>query len=488
MDLLQTFGSRLKFEFGARILGMVSSGLITVLMAHLLEPDTYGTLFLAISVFSIGMIFSRLGLANSAARYVSEYREKDRTQIRHILRSTLGINVLVIAVVAVSLFAGRDVIASLIGEPSLSTLLLVGIPYLVFASLMMFFRILLQSFEDIGSSSSLLVVDRTFRLLFVVGFVLLGYGAAGAIGGFAVGSFLATIVGLYTLYRYHYTSYERSESVEEGLLRRILAYNLPLTVTKLSGKLDGQLDTILVGVFLSPVAVSFYTIGKQVTRFIQVPSNALAFSTSPTYGSNKTTGQSEETARLFEESLTYTLLLYIPAAIGIVVVADPAVDIVFGPEYSGAVPVLRGMSVYGVLWALTNITDQPLDYLGRAKLRSIAKGATALGNVGLNVALIPTIGVMGAVYATIITHGMYVAVKLYVMNRELPIRSRKVLADGGKVGLVSVGMGAVVLYLSRHITGIVTLCLVVLAGLAIWATLSVVTGAVDHRQITSQVY
>jgi len=481
VSLTSELGDRFKIEFISQVIATVASALLVVILARVLEPDGYGLLFLAVSVFSFAGIFSKLGLANSAARYISEYRERDPRQIPHILRRILGFNILTILLVSSVFVLGFEFIATILGEPELAPFLGIGFLFIIFTSLTTFVRLIAQGFEDISLAARVHAFDRSARLLSAIGFVLLGYGALGVLGGFIIASGMASIIGLFVIYSRYYRKFPSGESMESGLTRRILEYNVPLTVTGFSGKIDKQVDTILVGFFLNPVTVSFYVLSKQIVTFVQMPSNALGFSISPTYGKQKTKDELATAARMFETSLIYTLLLYIPAAIGIALVSEPFIKLVFGESYLRAVPVVQVLSIYVVLSAITNITDQPLDYLGCAKIRAIAKGIASAGNVILNIILIPIIGVVGAAVATVVTHSFYVLAKLYILSIELPLNAEKIGSKLIVIGLISIGMGAVVWTFSQYIEGPITLTLVVLTGVTVWLGLSIITGVVDFR-------
>lgn len=106
---------------------MVSKGLIVLLLTnYFLQPGEYGLLFLSISVLGTGLLFSYLGLAKSAARYITEYKTTDPSQIPHIITKTLRFNLLTIAVVSAVFVLGSEVIAQLVAEPSLQPFLEIG--------------------------------------------------------------------------------------------------------------------------------------------------------------------------------------------------------------------------------------------------------------------------------------------------------------------------------------------------------------------------
>lgn len=483
MRLSSKLGNRFKTEFVSRILATASGALLVVILARILDPNGYGLLFLSISIFSIVRVFSKLGIAKSAARYISEYRETDRSQIPHILKKSFIFNTITVGIVAGIFTVGHRYIAIELGEPDLIPLLSVGVLYIIFGTLTTYARIIAQGFEDIRLSATLHAIDRVARFVFAVGFVLAGFSAVGALVGFIIGSVLASSIGVSVLYRRYYLPIQASTTMESGLSRRIIKYNVPLTVTNLSGKVDKQVDTLLVGFFLNPVAVSFYVLGKQLVGFVQMPAGALGFSISPTFGTQKAADEHQKAATMFEYSLVYTLLLYIPAAIGIFLVADPAVGLIFGESYTGSVPVVQILSIYTVFAAITNITDSPLDYLGRARARAIVKGIASMSNIALNILLIPRIGVVGAAIATVITHSFYISFKMYLISVELPLDWRQLRSDIAIIGAISGGMGLVVWYFSQYITDFITLSLTIALGVLVWGGLTVITGIIDYGKI-----
>jgi O-antigen/teichoic acid export membrane protein len=464
-------------------LGLAAKATLTVVLAKLLGTDSYGLLFLSISVFSVVQFFSRLGIAQSAARYVAERKEQDPGQIPYILKWSLLFSLVTITTTCLSFALLRGRIADLMGEPALEPFLLVGISFVALSSLRSFGRQISQGFEDIQLAAAIQVIQRVSQAVVAIGLVLLGYGALGALGGFILGEFLGAVFGLGTIYNRYYRGIDRGASIENGLLRRIAEYSLPLTLTRVSHKLDNQVDTILVGFYLNPVAVGYYALANQIVRFVGVPMNVLGFTLSPTYGKQNANEELSAAARLYEESLAHTLVFYLPAAMGMILIADPAIEYVFGADYAGAVPVIQVLAVYTAVLAVTKVTNRPLDFLGRARDRSIIRGLTAVGNFVLNVVLIPEFGVVGAAVATVLTHSVYACVSVAIILTEIPVDMRSLGENVLKTGLVAGTLGIFVWLLSGQISGIISLVTVIVASIPVWAILSVLSGVVNHRAI-----
>lgn len=472
-----------KATLGANVIKILANGaLVVVLTRYLLTPEEYGLLYFGLSVLSVITIFATLGLPSSIARYVTEYTEKDPGQVPHVLTASLTIILLLATLVGVLVSLSSSWIAVLLDEPGLSAILSLGLGYIVLRSMRSYLGKVFQGFNRVDYSALISTVYMVGRVVFAVGFVALGFGVVGAFAGFIVGIFLAVALGFALLYWKFYRTLDRAPERESGLLRRVVEYSVPLTATRGAGVLDKHVDTILVGTLLNPAAVAFYTIAKQVSQVCVTPATALGFTIAPAFGEQKAADRTTRGARLYEQSLENILLLYVPAVVGLVVVAEPMIQFVFGGEYLGAVAVVQVMSLYVLLSAVNRITSDGLDFLGRARDRAIVKSATAISNFVLNLLFIPTFGVVGAAIATVATYSVYTSVNVYTISQELPIRFSTAVRTVGKVSLVSALMGAGVYLLVPYVSGLVTLAAVIIFGATVWLVCVSLGGLLDVRR------
>ncbi|WP_266081913.1 flippase [Haladaptatus caseinilyticus] len=489
MTLKDHIDTGLKMTFAARVVRIAANGLLMVLLTQfLLRPAEYGLLFLALAILGVFQLFCDLGLAKSAARYVTEFKETDPTQIPHILRTALKYRLLLFTIVGFIFLLVHTHIASFFDTPALTPFLLLGILYMGFHSFTAFSSVLFQGFDRVVWSASTQTVQHVCRVIFALILVLgFGLGGIGVLVGYIIAAALAAATAFFILYTRFYTAFEKAESPEPGLPRKILEYSIPLTATRSANVLTYKVDTLLIGFFLNPVAVGYYTLAKQISMTMLVPAGSLGFSISPTYGKQKANDQLEQAARLYETTLQHTLVLYVPAATGIILVAEPAVRLIFGQEYLGAVPVLQIFSAYIVLRALNSITTDALDYLGQARSRAIAKMATAIANCGLNVLLIPEFGVAGAAIATVATFSIYTLANLYIMHCEVSLSIGRLLQPISTISAVTVGMSIAVVIATQYISGIPSLTGVILLGMAVWGGLVTASGLLDIRTVVSAI-
>jgi len=475
--------SRFRADLLSKLVTSTLGALLIIVLARLLTNTEYGLLYLTISFFAVAKLFSKFGVGGSASRYIAEFKEADPTQLPHIIRVGLLMTVGLVALVSLVVAIAHPSIAVLLGEEQLTDLLLLGIGLIVFSTLLYYVRKVLQGFEAIKISAVVSVIETVVKFVCAVGLVLLGWGAVGALMGYIAGALVASLTGLGIVYYKFYRMQDAASKMESGLARRVAEYSVPLSATNAAGVLDKHIDTVLVGFFLNPLAVSYYVVSKQVVTFIETPVSALGFSIAPTFAAEKSAGNIEHAAEVYESAFTNTLLLYIPAGVGIFLIAEPLIEIVFGQDYLGAVPVLQVLSIYTVLLASNLIAAKALNFLGRARGRAIIKGITSVLNVIFNIILIPRYGVVGAAYATIITYSLYSFANLYLIDQEIPIDVVKLSKSVTIISLISTIMGIAVYSLLQYISGLVSLLAVITTGLLIWAALSTLTGFIDREKI-----
>ena len=484
MSLSDRIASGLKATLGAGVVDALANGVLMILLArYLLSPAEFGLLHYALSIIGVVAILGTLGLPSSAARYVTELTETDPEQVRYVIRfgvtAILGLSLVVGAVLAVA----SPLLADAANEPALVPLLVLGFGYVIGNSLFKMFSRFFQAINRVDWSGRLVALSGTVRLVSAILFVLAGLGAVGALAGYLVGFAVASAVGAVAFYRLSYRTLPTAEGVTEGLRRRIVEYSVPLTATRGANVLDKRIDTVLVGLFLGPVPVGYYTISKQVSQFASIPATSLGYTISPTVGEQRAGEDAGRARQVYETSLRHVLLLYVPGTVGLVLVAEPTVTHVFGSAYADAAPVLQVLAGFMLMNAINKVTSDGLDYLGRARSRAIVKTATAVANFLLNLVLIPAIGVVGAAIATVATYTVYTLTNVYIIHDELDLD----LASLGRLlaGVVAVAavMGAVVRLLVPRVTGLVTLLLVVGVGVAVWGTLAALGGLLDIGRI-----
>jgi len=97
--------------------------------------------------------------------------------------------------------------------------------------------------------------------------------------------------------------------------------------------------------------------------------------------------------------------------------------------------------------------------------------------------MIPAYGVVGAAAATVVTHGGLVVVTLWVIHDELSLAVGRLVRHLVGVLAVTGAMSLAVVTVLSNGGGVFALVASILAGVAVWAGLSVAGGLLNLRRV-----
>ena len=103
----------------------------------------------------------------------------------------------------------------------------------------------------------------------------------------------------------------------------------------------------------------------------------------------------------------------------------PLIPKILGAEYQNAIDTLRWLAPLPFITALQLLISNTLTGLGHQKIRSTIQIVAAVINIGLNIWLIPSFGLYGAIWATLTSDSIRVAclgiALLYLYRRSRPL-------------------------------------------------------------------
>ena len=131
-----------------------------------------------------------------------------------------------------------------------------------------------------------------------------------------------------------------------------------------------QLPAVLIGSVLGPVALGFFQLAWRIVEigsFLIV--TPLRLASQPAFAALRRSGA--EPARLLMRISRLSGLVAIPAFVGLSVLAQPVVVLVFGPSWRGAAPVLAVLAMLGAYFCIEKIHQAFCLAAGRATATSV---------------------------------------------------------------------------------------------------------------------
>jgi O-antigen/teichoic acid export membrane protein len=204
-------------------------------------------------------------------------------------------------------------------------------------------------------------------------------------------------------------------------------------------------DTVALGFLRGDALVGWYSAAYKTVAFILVL-GGLFFETTFPVVSRYYKQASDRLPWLLNSSLRFTSLLAIPMAVGGTILARPFLSSLYGGEYGVAAVSLRFL-IWSVAIELIGMTwGYALMACGRAHGYLKAVGIGAVISVGLNVALIPRWGLMGAGLARLISSASIAAYFWFQFRRVLRLHFLRYLL---KPVVASALMAAVMIFMGH---------------------------------------
>lgn len=220
-----------------------------------------------------------------------------------------------------------------------------------------------------------------------------------------VWAYLIDVVLLSTGYFFTYQRKQRSMfnwSFDRVLAVKLLSYSWPLIISGIMVALYMKIDQLMLQNMVGVKEAGAYATVANLSEAWNFIPAVVVSSLFPAILNARRDDQERYKKRI--QNL-YDLMVYlsVPAAI-VITFASPLIYKLYKPEYAYAAPVLSVHIWSGVFVFLGAASGQYLIAENFNKLTFIRTGFGAIINIGLNLVLIPKMGMMGAAIATLIAY------------------------------------------------------------------------------------
>lgn len=266
-------------------------------------------------------------------------------------------------------------------------------------------------------------VTETFRVLggFVAGALIawaFDLGAAAPLIGLSVAAILVAIREALFLQRE-----AKGGHRDPDMARAWVGYGMPIAAALLLDIILSASDRFLIAAFLGEASVGAYAAGygvadKTVLMLCAWPALAASPQIMAAYERFGPDGARESAHKLIRT----LLLLGVPAATGLALTAQPLGEAMIGESVrEQAIAIIPWIAFAGLLNGLMiHYASEAFQLAHRTRLRALLMLVPAGLNIALNLILLPTIGLMGAVYATLISYGVGLLLLSLVGRRLVP--------------------------------------------------------------------
>ena len=419
--------------FGVELFNTALGFVSMIYFARELGATVLGIFFLfEASLYTMATVVD-FGLRGAVEKRISAGDDPAR-----MFGAAVVLKLLLIAVVATIVLAFRGPIDAYLG----TSLTLELVAVVVAFELAMLVVHVLQGELRAGQTAILHFARSLAFVVVAVGLIQYGYGVHALVYGLLASYVVLFAGGVFRL---------STPIARPGRrhLRSLYDYAKFNGIWGLGGHVYNWMDVIVIGLFLTQAAVGAYELAWRLTTTAIMFSTVFARVLFPQLSALEADGAVEKVTTLLSDATTTSLLLIVPSVVGVYLLAEEILGVVFGPEYTIAAAAFVVLMVEKLPQAVNLVFDKGIQAFDQPRYGAIATAISLTANIALNFALVPRYGLVGAATATLVSVVVNTAILGYYLGRLTPLRFpvRDVgwcVVASGAVGLVLVGLTRVV--------------------------------------------
>jgi O-antigen/teichoic acid export membrane protein len=398
------------------LLGAVSSGLY----ARTLGVNEYGVLTLIISIVTMMIALSDLGIGGSIVRFGSEMIARgDENGLRSVLSVALKAKLALSAIVlAGSVIFLKPIVGMVFThvDSSITWYFLLSLVAVAFGMLAGFFPPIFQAFRQFRTLAAVSTAQPFMKVVFLVVFVYAFMSSTLGVEN-ALWIEIATAGGVlvlsYLCAPRKVISFRKADTL---LRRRMLSFNKWLSLYYVLNLVGGRMDLFFVGGLADARALGMYGAASKIASIVVIVTNSYLTVLLPELSS-------AITPELIRKKQRHSVLIVGMFGLGIIllaVAADLVVAIVFGPKYVGTGDMIRVMCI-GLLCVVASYPlNATLFAWGRSEVFPIMSGAGIAALIAGNAIFIPRMGALGAALAFSLSSavGILMSSVIYFLHRR----------------------------------------------------------------------
>jgi len=404
-----------------------------VFMLRVLGPVEYGGYAFAVGLIGYFAIFTDFGLGTLLTREVARRGEQGQRYVATIIGVRLMLCLVAAPVLGAAVWAYHTFL-ELSGGAALAALLLMAAlgPSSVAGALSALF----SAHERMEYPAGVVVLTSLAKAFLGVAALLLGWGVVG-LGVISVATSALTALIFWGLITRYFFPPRITFDWRSGI--SMLGTAVPLVLNNLLNTLFFRVDVLLLQAIKGAEAVGIYsTAYKFVDGLLIIPS-AFTLALFPLMSRQAETAP-KDLARLYTRGLRALLLLALPAAVGITVVAEQLVVALFGEPFRTAGGVLQVLVWFLPFSYVNGLTQYVLIALNQQRFITFAFAIGAAFNLTANLLVLPAYGPHGAAAVTVASEVVLMGPFLVAVVQRLGMPQIGALAL--RAGAAAAAMGA----------------------------------------------
>ncbi|MBT6774409.1 oligosaccharide flippase family protein [Candidatus Woesearchaeota archaeon] len=393
----------------AGIFILLSNYSLHILLAKLLNPNSYGIYGILLSIYTMGGAFLSAGFVKTSSKFISE----KKGDLMLLIKSSFRLQLLVSSLFFLLMVASSKLISRLLKDGDLTFYVILTFLLVVFFTIFsLYWNGYLNGLRMFKEQAFMGAVHSILKATLVIFFVFFGF----EIFGVLLGYFLAIIISLFfciILFNRKYnliknnpsppiTNHSKVITSRNNALKDFLKFSIPITLSALVFTVIKNVNVLLIKSFLTKnIFAGYYTAATTLSNFPIFIFGSLSFTLMPSISKALSNNNKLLAKRYITQSLRYLVMALFPLSALIISSASRFLNIFYPLEYSPAGPILGILMIHTTFWAIFTIFTAVLMGYGKPRIETFIGLITLFILFPLSFFLIPLFGMVGAAISSV---------------------------------------------------------------------------------------
>jgi stage V sporulation protein B len=407
--------------------GMLIVFILRIILARVFLASGLGIYSMTVLILTLAMLVGALGIPAATVKYAAQYKERE--EFNPFVSCSIINSLFFGIIVSLFLFLFSPILSNIFHMPELNNLIKLisfTIPFSLGNRTLLGFlnglrKMKLYAFGTVFSKILLFSLTGIF--------IVIGWGIAGAVLAWVLSEIITFIIMLLVAIKYfHFTTQHYVKTT-----KTILPFGSKLFLAESTHMLDSNIDTLMIGYFMTATDVGIYAIPIALTTGLLLIPGAMSTVSYPIITECYNKKDHKALEEIIQKSLKYSFLITSIISMVFILFGEDIISLLlprdFLPAYIPLVVLAFSLIFYSSLasvgYALTAVDRPDISY----KINGIA----IFINFCLNIVLIPVFGILGAAIATSTTFILRPAISFFLTEKIFNIKLN------GKWFLIAIG-------------------------------------------------
>lgn len=408
MGIAKTVAKNSLMQVASTIVTRICSLIFIIFVTRYLGGIGFGKFSFVFALLSFFTVFIAFGMDTLVIREIAKDRSKSSAFLVNsaVLKFFLSLVSWVVIIFLIGILKK---------EPEINLgIIIIGL-YLLPDSIISSFKAVFSAYEKMEYS---MLIDMLSRIIVVGLGLLVIFFDLGLTLLFIVSLFSSILIFFFSAYIYNNKIGKIKIEIDYNLCRYLLKTGYPFALTGVFIAIYHRIDTVMLSVMKGDASVGWYSAAYGLTEsFLFIPA-AISLAVFPVL--SRLYSESRESFNLlYRKSFKFLLLFALPVGMGITVLAERIIFLIYKSEFSNSVIALRILIWAAAFIFLNAIMSSMLYSANKQKAITLLTAILAIINIGLNYLVIPRYSYVGASWITVATEMLAFVYCYYFISKNI---------------------------------------------------------------------